>query len=438
VPPKPGVLYYPNHRRSRQHLLELSMFSLHALRFSFVLFNLCLFPLSARADNWPAWRGPTGQGFCEEKNIPLDWSATKNVKWKIPLSEPGNSTPIIWKDKIFLTQANNGGTKRSLLCLNKADGKQLWQKDVAYDEKERNWNPSWYANASPMTDGERVVVSFGSAGVYCYDFEGKELWKRTDLGKWEHQFGNSASPVIYDDLVIQWCGPNEKEGRNFLLGMDKKTGKSVWEHNEKEGSWATPVITKIDGKDQLVLATGPRLKGFEPKSGKELWSCEGLQSYVYPSALISNGIAVGMSGYGKSSLAVKLGGSGDITKDRLWLHPKPANQRVGSGMIVGEHCYIIDENGIPRCYELQTGKNLWEDVDKLKSLTWGSLVHAEGRFYIMLRNGDTVVFAAKPKFEILSINSLERGTQTNSSPALSDGEIFLRTFKNLYCISAKK
>ena len=393
---------------------------------------------SAVADHWPSWRGPSGQGFCDEKNVPLKWSATDHVKWKVPLTDQGNSTPIVWGDKIFLTQANKGGTLRSLLCLARADGKLLWQKNVSYDDKEKNWNQSWYCNASPTTDGERVVVSFGSAGVYCYDFNGKELWKRTDLGKWEHSFGNGASPIIYGDLAIQWCGPNETKGRNFLLAVNKKTGETVWEHDEKEGSWATPLITKVDGKDQLILGVGLRLKGFDPKNGKELWHCDGLQSYVYPSALVGNGVAVGMSGFGKSSLAVKLGGSGDITKDRLWLHPRPANQRVGSGMIVGDHLYIIDENGQPRCYELSTGKNLWEEVDRFKSVTWGSMIHAEERLYILMRNGETAVLAAKPKFEVLSVNGLSKGEQTNSSLAVSDGEIFIRTFTQLWCISEKK
>ncbi|MBN9521462.1 PQQ-binding-like beta-propeller repeat protein [bacterium] len=169
---------------------------------------------SALAADWPAWRGPTGQGLSDEKAVPLTWSAKDNVKWKVPLAHPGNSTPVVWKDRIFLTQGNKGGTERSLLCLSRADGRVRWQKDVAYPEKERNWNENWYANASPATDGERVVVSFASAGMYCYDLDGKELWKRTDLGKWDHSFGSGASPVLYGDLAILWCGPNEKEGRN--------------------------------------------------------------------------------------------------------------------------------------------------------------------------------------------------------------------------------
>jgi hypothetical protein len=177
----------------------------------------------ASAGNWPAWRGPTGQGFCEEKNVLLKWSDKENVKWKIPLADHGNSTPVVWGDRIFVTQANKGGSVRSLLCFARADGKLKWQKDISYSEKERNWSDSWYCNASPATDGERVVVSFASAGMYCFDFEGKELWKRTDLGKWDHAFGSGSSPVLYGDLAILWCGPNEGKGRNFLLAVDKKT-----------------------------------------------------------------------------------------------------------------------------------------------------------------------------------------------------------------------
>src|SRR5262249_43248739 len=157
-----------------------------------------------------------------EKNLPLTWTKTDNVKWKVPLQDPGNSTPVVWGDQIFLTQANKGGTVRSLLSLARADGKLLWQQDVPYRDKERNSNPSSSCNASPATDGERVVVSFASAGMYCYDFAGKELWKRTDLGKFEHQYGNGSSPVLYGGLAILWCGPNEgAKGRNVLLAVDK-------------------------------------------------------------------------------------------------------------------------------------------------------------------------------------------------------------------------
>ncbi|MBM3983314.1 MAG: serine/threonine protein kinase [Planctomycetes bacterium] len=404
------------------------------------------------AADWPAWRGPTGQGHSTEKNLPLKWGGkdNANVKWKAPLKEPCNSTPIIHGDYIFLTMATKGGGTRSLLCLARADCAIKWQKDVKYEAKETNWDQTWYANASPATDGTCVVVSFGSAGVYCYDFTGKELWSRTDLGKWEHAFGNSASPVFFGDFVIQWCGVNEKSADgNYLLAMDKKTGKTVWKTDETFGSWSTPVIAKVNDKDQLLLAQSrdvkgqPEnktgfLKGYDPKTGSELWKVQGLNSYQYTSPLVANGVAVGMSGYGGSALAVKLGGTGDITKDRLWLHPKPASQRVGSGVIVGDHIYMVDEGGVVHCYDPKTGEDHWKDEPKLNGITWGSLVHADGRLYLLMRNGTTYVLAAKPKFEILATNTLPAGENTNSSVAISNGQIFVRTFKHLWCIEEKK
>jgi outer membrane protein assembly factor BamB len=404
--------------------------------------------LTAAAGDWPAWRGPSGQGQVADTNVPLTWSDKQNVKWKVPLEHPGNSTPIVWKNRIFLTQANKGGTVRSLLCLARADGKLLWRKDVSYADKERAWNPSWYANASPVTDGQRVVVSFASAGMYCYDLDGNELWERTDLGKWDHAFGSGSSPVLHEDLAILWCGPNETKGRNYLLAVDKATGKTVWEHDEQAGSWCTPLITKVGGKDQLILgmsrdvknapdAKTGYLKGFDPKTGKELWRCHGMDSYVYASPLYADGVAVGMSGYGGAALAVKLGGTGDITKDRLWLHPKNI-QRVGSGVIAGDHVYIVDENGTPRCYELMTGKEEWKVAKRPGGTTWGSMIHAAGRLYILMRDGETLVFNAGPRYELLAANRLGTGEQTNSSLAVADGEVFIRTFRHLWCIRVAK
>jgi len=390
---------------------------------------------SASAANWPAWRGPEGQGHCAEKNLPLRWSTTENVRWKVPLPAPGNSTPVIWQDKIFLTQANRGGTTRALMCLARADGRQLWSQQIAYDEKEIAWNANYYCSASPATDGHRVVVSHGSAGMYCYDLDGTELWKRTDLGKFEHQYGNASSPVLYGELCILWCGPNAK-GRNYLLAVDKATGQTVWQHDERGGSWSTPLIAKVDGQDQLILGVPGRLKGFDPKTGNELWFCDGMTNLVYTSALAGGGVAVGMSGFHGAALAVKLGGSGDITKDRLWLHPRNI-QRVGSGIIVGDHVYILEENGVPHCYELRTGNEVWQITKRPgRSNSWSSMVHSDGRLYVLTHNGDTHVFAASPKFELLATNSL--GEHANASIAPSDGELFIRTDRHLWCIKEKE
>jgi outer membrane protein assembly factor BamB len=285
--------------------------------------------------------------------------------------------------------------------------------------------------------------------MYSYDLDGKELWKRTDLGTWQHQFGSGSSPVLHDDLAILWCGPNEGKTGNYLLAVNKETGKTAWEHPESYGSWSTPLITKVGGQDQLLIGqsrdvkgqpdekTG-YLKGFDPKTGKEIWRCRGLNSYVYTSPLVGNGVAVAMSGYGGQAIAVKLGGTGDITADRLWQHPKNP-QRVGSGVIVGDHVYMVDESGPPRCFELKTGTEVWKVAKRpTTAVTWGSMVHANGRLYLLMRDGETLVFAASPKYELLGRNRLGAGEQTNSSLAISDGEIFLRTFKHLYCIGQSK
>ncbi len=395
----------------------------------------------SQAADWPAWRGSGGQGQSAEKDLPLKWSTTDNVLWKTALPAPGNSTPIVWGDKVFLAQANQGGTTRGLMCFDRRDGKLLWNQDVSYSEKEKAWNESYYCSASPATDGQRVVVSHGSAGMYCYDLAGKELWKRTDLGRFEHQYGNGSSPVLYGDTVILWCGPNEGRGRNYLLAVEKATGKTVWEYKAPGGSWSTPLIVPVKagaftGEDQLILPIPNKLKGIDPKTGKELWSCDGLTNLVYTSPLYHDGVVVAMSGFNGAALAARLGGKGDITKDRLWHHPRNT-QRVGSGVIVGEHVYILEENGVPHCYEVTTGKEIWQIAKRPgRSNSWSSMVHADGRLYVLTHSGDTHVFAASPKYELLATNSL--GEHTNASIAVSSGQLFIRTDKNLWCIAEKK
>ena len=372
--------------------------------------------------------------------MPLKWSTTENVKWKVAMPAPGNSTPVIWGEKIFITQSNKECTKRGLMCLDRADGKLLWQQEIDYPAKETGVAPPYYpCAASPATDGERVVVSYGSAGMYCYDFSGKMLWKRDDLGKWNHTYGNASSPVLYGELAILWCGPDAKHTR--LLAVNKKSGATVWEHKERHGSWSTPLIVRVDGQDQLLLSMPDGFKGFDPRTGKELWHCDGLTQLVYNSPLYApdptgkGGIAVAMSGYGGAALAVKLGGSGDITKDRLWHHPRNT-QRVGSGAVVGEHVYILEANGVPHCYELQTGKQVWKVDKRPGEVSWSSMVVSGGRLYVLCQNGDTHVFAASPKYQLLASNRL--GEYTNASIAVSNGELFIRTWENLWCISEKK
>ncbi len=217
------------------------------------------------ADNWPEWRGPHGDGSSNEKGLPTKWSPAENVVWKVALPEPGNSTPVVWKDQVFVTQPIIAQNRRTLMCFHRTDGRLLWQAGTDWTEADPTHSTNPLCSSSPVTDGERVIVWFGSAGLFCYDMQGHELWRR-DLGIQKHIWGYGASPVIHGDLCYLNFGPGE---RSFLIAVDRKTGKTVWQHDEPintqgtsdakfasadyYGSWSTPVFRTIGGRDQLII-----------------------------------------------------------------------------------------------------------------------------------------------------------------------------------------
>jgi outer membrane protein assembly factor BamB len=404
---------------------------------------LVLTTQSVRADNWPQWRGPDGTGISRETNLPLKWSASENVRWKAPLPGPGMSSPIVWGNRVFLTQSlDREGKRRALLCFDRKDGKQLWQAVTEFEGKESTYDgEKHFCSASPVTDGERVVVSFASAGIVCYDMNGKPVWKR-ELGPCDQIWGTAASPIIYQNLVIHNFGPGE---RTFLIALDKKTGKDVWKLDahgkfgttqpEWIGSWSTPVICRRDGRDELIMTWPDEVRAYEPRTGKLLWNSKGLGKLVYTSPLATADCVVAMSGFGGPAVALRRGSeTGDITDtNRLWREEK-APQRIGSGVIVGEHLFRVNENGVAECLELKTGKALWSE--RATGTTWSSLVYADGKLYIGSQRGEVVVLAAKPSFEVLARNTTDERMQ--SSLAISNGELFIRTYNHLWCIGTAK
>ncbi len=422
--------------------------------FLFIAFNGALL-----AGNWPGWRGPTGDGICTEKNLPTKWSTTENVKWRVPLPERGNSTPVVWGDKIFVTQPLEKDGKRALLCFDRATGKELWRATVNSSDSEPTHGTNPHCSASPATDGERVIVYLGTPGLYCYDMSGKELWHR-DLGPQRHIWGNAASPVIHGGLCFLNFGPG---ATTFLIAVDKKTGKTVWKDDEPGGdsgepkpaaadadkkaaprgiwvgSWTTPLIAKVEGKEQLLMSWPKRLAAYDPQTGKELWTCAGLNPLCYTSPIYSDGIAVAMGGFGGMALAVRAGGTGDITDTRrLWHHPR-SPQRIGSGVIHDGRIYIHNDPGTAMCLDLKTGEMVWNERLPAKASTgvnWSSVMLAGDNCYTITQGGDCFVFKAAPKFELVSVNSL--GEPSNSSIVPSNGELFIRTHRSLWCIAEKK
>ena len=389
------------------------------------------------ADNWPAWRGPTGQGICEETDLPLSWSATEQVRWKLPLPGPGNSTPIVWKGKLFLTQATTGGAMRWTWCVDSKSGKVLWKKSVAYSGSEPTHATNPFCSASPVTDGERVIVSHGSAGLFCYDLTGKELWRR-NLGEFRHIWGNANTPVISGGSCYINCGPGI---RTQLLCLDKKTGKESWKvpipgghegnggRENWTGSWSTPLV--LD--DRLLVSYPGRLVAFAADTGKELWSCAGLGKLVYTSPLAREGVAVSMSGFMGPPLAVRLGGRGEVAESRRLWRQERAQQRIGSGVIHKGHIYILNDPGVLECIRLKTGESLWKN--RLAAKSWSSVVLSGNRLYTADDGGSCFVVEASPSFKVLARNEL--GERIRASIAVSNGALFIRSYQHLWCIAKK-
>jgi hypothetical protein len=396
---------------------------------------------SARADNWPAWRGPTGQGTTAETKLPLKWSATDGVKWKIDLPDAGNSTPIVWGEFVFLTQASDKGKTRALWCLNRNTGAKVWDKSVTFEGKEQIHGTNTYCAASPVTDGERVIVFHGSAGLHCYDIKGNVLWSK-DLGPCDHIWGSAASPVIHNELVILNFGPH---AQSFVVAFKKADGKEVWRTEEYKGAdyfgtWSTPVIANTGKRTELVMSWPGAVKGHDLETGKVLWSSKGLEKeggqdrLTYASPLVSEKYVFAAAGYGGAAVAVKTGGAGDVTDThRLWRAAKNP-QRIGSGVIVGDFAYVVNEPSVV-CIDLRTGKQQWEEK---VGTAWGSIVRAGDRLYLTTQNAETRVFAAKSDaYEELARNKLD-GATTRASIAPANGDLFVRTYKHLWCIGAKK
>ena len=416
------------------------------------------------AGPWPAWRGPDGTGISKEQALPLHWSTNQNVRWRAPLPERCNSTPVVWGSRVFVTQPFEN--RRTVMCFDRASGRPLWQTAVTRTEKETTYTDNPACSSSPVVDGNRVVAWFGSAGVYCYDFNGRDLWHR-DLGPQSHQWGYASSPVFYRNLCLLNFGPGE---HSFIIALDKRSGKTVWKIDvppvsdetkyedlggdpkwaerpdaqklsEIAGSWATPLLVRANGRDELVVALPLQLIALTPRTGERLWHCKGPNLGAYSSAFFGDGI-VGLTGSGfrNTALAVRPGGKGDVTAThRLWFS-SPANSKacISSGIIFQGHIYLVTMAGFVACLDLKTGETVWEERltgTGARNGSYSSPILAGDRLYVPNQNADVFVLRASPKFACLATNSIG-GEPMNASLAVADGGIFIRTDRALWCITA--
>ncbi len=400
-----------------------------------------------QAENWPNWRGPRADGTSAEKGVPASWDQTKNVTWKLAMPEVSGSTPVIWGDKIFLNNADAGAV--SLWCVNRSTGKLEWKQQLApSDDKVRKGNMS---SPSPVTDGKTVWAMSGNGHVKAFDFTGKELWHRDmwkDFGKFGLNHGYGSSPLLMNDgLVVQVLHGYKTDDDSYVVKFDLKTGKTLWKvvrptdaTVESPDSYTTPVlITAANGKKEIVITGGDYVTGHDPVTGKELWRGGGMNPRGNPmNRVVASPLVLQDIVYVPTRVnplqAYRAGGSGDVTKSRL-LWSNPNGPDVPTPVTDGKLVYMINDRGIAWCFDAQTGKEVYSGQRIKPAIYSSSPVLADGKIYMTNEEGLTTVIKAGPTFEVLAENPLE--DYTLSSPAISDGQVFIRTKSWLYCIGKR-
>lgn len=386
---------------------------------------------------WPRWRGPSGQGVVEPGGYPDRWSDSDNVLWKVELPGKGNSSPIIWKDRIFLTTGHDQGKRRSILCLNRADGKLVWEAFAPDAPVEKIQGKNGYASGTPSTDGERVYAYFGNLGLFCVDVAGKQVWHQ-GFGEMDAMHGMACSPLLYRDRIIIFQEHRGASGA-FVAAFDKVTGKQLWKKSRKEKvGWGSPVAIRVGERDEIIVSSEYRVYAYDPQNGDELWSCAGNLVEVTPTPVVGHGLLFCCSGREGPTLAIRPDGAGDVSKTHVAWRSLKGSPFIPSPLLYGEYLYMINDMiSVASCYEARTGKLMWQERlgKPLKQGFSASPIGVDGKVYFSNDEGETFVLAAGPEFKLLRINKMN--APVLASPALLDGKWYIRTDKHLYCIGSK-
>ena len=411
------------------------------------LVAIVLFSTSfARAENWPQWRGPSLNGISTEKNLPVKWTTEENIAWKLAMPEWSGSTPIIWRDRIFLNVAE--GNDLYLWCVDRAKGTMVWKKLLGSGNvKMRKQNMS---SPSPVTDGKNVWVMTGTGILKSFDFTAKELWTRDiqkDYGEFGLNWGYASSPLLFEDsLYVQVLHGMKTDDPSYVMRINKTTGKTLWKVDrptaaikESPDSYTTPALLRYGKTTEIVITGGDVVTGHDPATGKELWRANGLNPENAPmyrivaSPIVFNDLIYAPTRI-KPLLVFKAGGRGDITTSHLvWSTNNGPD--VPTPVTDGKYFYIVNDRGIMWCLDARTGAEIYGQ-QRIKPGTYSaSPVLADDKIYVTNEEGLTTVVKAGPKFEVLAENPLN--DYCLSSPAISDGQIFIRTATNLYSIGKK-
>ncbi len=398
---------------------------------------------TVRGEDWPCFRGPGRQGISQEKNIPTEWGATENIRWKTAIPGAGWSSPIVFGARVFVTTALEGGSSLHLLGLDRRSGQVAWDKDITRQKAGHKQRFNSYASSTPATDGKRVYLIACDGRIFAVAMDGSTEWVNSDF-EYYSEHGLAISPVLYEDLVIvafDWSSPppNEKVGwqepwdKAVILAVDKNTGKTRWKGSRGSSRIAhvVPQVARVDGQDQLVSGAGDVIQGHDLKTGARLWTASSPGEGVVPSVVIGEGMAFTASGFGDSTIrVVRLGGKGDVTKTHIVWESKDDVPHVSSMLYVAPRLYSVTESGIAKCFKAATGEVLWRE--RLAGKFSASPVWADGKVYFLGENGKTTIVEEGPQFKIVAENALNE--TCCASPAIAQGNIFIRTEKALYCI----
>jgi outer membrane protein assembly factor BamB len=394
-----------------------------------------LFP-AARGANWPGWRGPDGTGVTPETGLPVEWSATHGVRWKVPLHGAGVSTPVVWGDRVFLTACDGRlNDELHVHCYRRADGRQLWHTRLFGSAlSDGQFAPGGMAVPTPATDGRRLYVLFGSGDLACLDLDGKPVWVRSlaaEYGPFRNRWGMAASPLLVDDLLVVQV---DHWGESYLLGVDAGTGANRWKtHRDASVNWTSPVLARSGGHRQVIAAGSYRVQGYDLDTGKELWSVTGLQMQCIPTPVVHGDRVYAVSGRDSHTLAIRLDDArGDLTATHVAWKARAFATYICSPVCYGGQYYFVEDNGFASCLDAATGQRLWRE--RLGGNFRASLVAGDGKVYFTGMEGVVTVVKAGPKFEVLARNDLEETIV--ATPAVSAGEIFVRGDKHLYCIGS--
>ena len=397
--------------------------------------SVCSVAKSSAAD-WPGWRGPAGTGVSSETNLPTRWSASQNVRWKTPISGAGVSQPIVSSGRVFLTASDGRLHDRlHIYCFDRHSGAELWHVRMFGSAIPEGYYPEGgMAVPTPAADVQRVYVLFGTGDLACLDFAGKPVWIRSlaqEYGPFRNRWGMGSSPVLVGDVLVMQV---DHWAQSYLLAVDAKTGATIWKANRDASvNWSTPVAAQVVGKMQLIVTGTYRVKGYDAADGSELWSVDGMRMQCIPSPVVQNGVAFAVSGRAGNTLAIQLDGSrGNLTGTRqvLWKKSRSAPY-VASPLCYRDEYYHIHDDGVAICLDAATGETRWQE--RIGGQHRSSPGAGDGKIYFTGLDGNVTVVRAGPKFERLARNNL--GEIIVAAPAISNGELFLRGEKHLFCIS---